>query len=203
MCTTIPEAIMNRRSNRSYTGKVLSQDNVMELLKAARLAPSSLNSQPWRFKVLTERSDLSWLAGAASRHQAWLADAGCVFLCCADVGAYIADSVSAVQIYAETGLPKEMLEGIQAYVEHEKTMPRSEQVLAASINTALAIGNMMLMATSLELGSCWVGMFDREALREKFGLQPSLHVVSLLAVGEPEDETGPQLRKPLDEIVIP
>mgnify|MGYP006295267157 CR=1 FL=1 len=46
------EAIKTRRSVRKYSGDTVAGEEVMEILEAARMAPSGLNNQPWRFKVL-------------------------------------------------------------------------------------------------------------------------------------------------------
>jgi len=46
------EAIRGRRSVREYTKEDISEDDVKAILEAGRMAPSGLNNQPWRFKVL-------------------------------------------------------------------------------------------------------------------------------------------------------
>jgi nitroreductase len=40
---------INRWSPRAFTGELISQQELMTLLEAARWAPSSYNNQPWRF----------------------------------------------------------------------------------------------------------------------------------------------------------
>lgn len=207
MYQCVADAIMQRRSIRSFTGKPLDSQHVMDLLKAAQLAPSSLNSQPWRFKVVTNRQDLDWLAGEPSRHQGWLATAGAVFVCCVDVRAYILDSEAALAGYENSGMPKPMVDGIRAYVEAEKAASGRELELSAALNLGLAVENMMLHGVELGLGTCWVGMFDRLALAERFGLAAQIRPICLLAVGEPAVTLGgasdAQSRKPLDDLIIP
>ncbi len=46
------EAITTRRSVRSYSQEPVSDEVVSRLLEAARLAPSAMNYQPWRFVVV-------------------------------------------------------------------------------------------------------------------------------------------------------
>jgi nitroreductase len=48
------EAILSRRSIRSYLRKEVSPEIVKELLKAAMYAPSAADEQPWHFLVLTD-----------------------------------------------------------------------------------------------------------------------------------------------------
>lgn len=202
MSLSVAEAIMQRRSIRSFKDGPLSDEQVTRLLRAARMAPSSLNSQPWRFKVLRSRADLEWLAGSPSRRQSWLATAGAVFLCCVDVDAYLESTKAVLNKLSDYASSEETIDGIRAYIRGEASAPPREVELAAAMNLALAVENMMLHAVELDLASCWVGMFERDALAARFGLAPSLRIISLLAVGEPAGTPGPQSRKPLEELVI-
>ncbi|UCH43893.1 MAG: nitroreductase family protein, partial [Dehalococcoidales bacterium] len=49
---TIPEAIQKRRSIRSFKQVPIPDEIIIDMLEAARLAPSGSNSQPWRFVVV-------------------------------------------------------------------------------------------------------------------------------------------------------
>ena len=53
------EAIRTRRSIRSFRSEDVSDDAVERLLRAAMLAPSAGNQQPWRFIVVRDRDKLS------------------------------------------------------------------------------------------------------------------------------------------------
>jgi nitroreductase len=53
------EAILSRRSVREYTGIVVPDDVVRELLHAAMSAPSSKGSKPWHFLVINDRKTLN------------------------------------------------------------------------------------------------------------------------------------------------
>jgi len=45
----IEDVFINRYSSRAMSGELITKDEIMTLFEAARWAPSSLNSQPWRF----------------------------------------------------------------------------------------------------------------------------------------------------------
>lgn len=47
------ELTKERRSVREFKGKVIPEKIIRDSLEAARWAPSGLNNQPWRFKVLS------------------------------------------------------------------------------------------------------------------------------------------------------
>jgi nitroreductase len=60
--------IQNRRSIKAYSDKQVPEALLLRILKAGCWAPSSHNSQPWRFIVIQETAQLKKLAKAmASR----------------------------------------------------------------------------------------------------------------------------------------
>lgn len=206
MSHTVLDAIAARHSVRSYDGQPLSEKDLHELLEAARNAPSSLNSQPWRFKVVTDRADIAWLATKeATRKQSWLATAGAAILCFADLSGYVRDSQAAAFFYRDNNIIQgETMDGIDAYVAHESAAAEAAKFGAAAMNVGIALSFMMLRAVDLGLGSCWVGMFNEDVIKQRFGIDPALRMVALMAVGHPtEAEVYPRQRKSLDEIVLP
>lgn len=68
------EAILKRRSVRSYTGDPIPREDLEKIVDAARLAPSGYNRQPWEFIVVTDRSVIDQLKIAAL----WMEDAGAI-----------------------------------------------------------------------------------------------------------------------------
>ena len=56
------EAILTRRSIRSYTAEAVSEPEIETVLRAAMAAPSAGNQQPWRFIVTTSREALNAMA---------------------------------------------------------------------------------------------------------------------------------------------
>lgn len=69
------------------------------------------------------------------------------------------------------------------------------------IDLAIAIENMALTAWDLGIGSCWIGAYNEEKVKELLNIPRSLRVVSLLTLGYPDERPGPKYRKDLDEIV--
>lgn len=49
MALPIADVFLKRRSSRSIQDKPISYDELMSIFEVARWAPSSFNSQPWRF----------------------------------------------------------------------------------------------------------------------------------------------------------
>jgi nitroreductase len=57
------DAITARRDVRSYTGQPIGPDELDRILEAGRRSPSSQNTQPWDFILVTDRDQLQELAG--------------------------------------------------------------------------------------------------------------------------------------------
>jgi len=70
------------------------------------------------------------------------------------------------------------------------------------LNCAIAIENMVLQATSLGLGSCWIMMFNKKKVSELLELKDNLEVMTLLPIGYPEEVPQQRPRLSLDEIVF-
>lgn len=56
------ELLKYRRSTRKFTDKKIDQDAVVELLKAALMAPSSKRKNPWQFVIVDDQKKLEALA---------------------------------------------------------------------------------------------------------------------------------------------
>ena len=54
--------IRTRREIREYLDKPIPDENLLRILEAGRLAPSSKNSQPWHFVVVKNKETLSRIA---------------------------------------------------------------------------------------------------------------------------------------------
>ncbi len=80
---SVMEAIRTRKSVRSYIDKPVEDEKLKLILEAARLAPSAVNLQEWRFVVVREPETRKNLAEIAS-NQAFIGEAGVVIAACAD-----------------------------------------------------------------------------------------------------------------------
>jgi nitroreductase len=66
----------------------------------------------------------------------------------------------------------------------------------------IAMEHMVLAATDLGLGTCWMGQSNREELvRELLDIPGKFKVVALMTLGEADETPLPKARKSLDEIV--
>jgi len=70
-----------------------------------------------------------------------------------------------------------------------------------TIDLAIALEHMSLQATSLGLGTCWIGAFYQDQVKENLGIPEEVQVVALMPVGYPKELGLKRGRKPLSEIV--
>jgi nitroreductase len=56
------DAITSRRNVRSFSDRTVSGEDLDHILEAARRTPSSRNTQPWDFVLVTDRTQLQELA---------------------------------------------------------------------------------------------------------------------------------------------
>jgi len=64
----------------------------------------------------------------------------------------------------------------------------------------IAIEHMVLAATALGYGTCWIGAFSEAEVKKILKIPENLTVVALLPVGVPDESPQPRPRKPFDEI---
>ncbi|MHA1130693.1 MAG: nitroreductase family protein [Candidatus Helarchaeota archaeon] len=65
-----------------------------------------------------------------------------------------------------------------------------------------AIQNILLQAYSLGIGSCWIGAFNREAVREQLKIPHHYKLYSLLLLGYPSEGPKPAPRLELGKIAF-
>ena len=69
------------------------------------------------------------------------------------------------------------------------------------VDLAIAMEHIALAAAAEGLGTCWIGAFHQDKVRELLGVPAEHKVIELMALGYPADQPRPKDRKPLDEIV--
>lgn len=71
----------------------------------------------------------------------------------------------------------------------------------ADVDVTIAMDHLILQATDLGLGTCWIAAFDPAAARQVLGLPDGVDPVALTPLGYPADHLRPKQRKPLSELV--
>jgi nitroreductase len=210
---TVAEAIQQRRSIRSFKSDPVPQDMIVQMLEAARLAPSGSNRQPWRFVVVTDAEEKKRLRQVCL-DQTFIEEAPLVFVACADLSAYSKESSQRrTQEFVDFGVQMsgQFAQALSRFdsPEYHKMMESMPEVdpqtviAPATANAYIGIEHLVLMATALGLGSCWVGAItDYTAVKTLLGIPENVVVVALVAVGYPTAVPSPRPRIALEDILL-
>lgn len=70
------------------------------------------------------------------------------------------------------------------------------------VDAAIVMDHIILAATNLGLGTCWIGAFDPIFARKFLELPENMEPIAFTPLGYPKDRPGRKIRKPIEDIVI-
>jgi len=205
---TLAELVEKRVSVRQFRPDPVAPDHIREMVRLAGLAPSPNNQQPWRFIAITRKPLLGEMADAVRGRLRALLPA-----------AMSEDARRAAQrvewfstFFADA--PLVMAVTRQPYQSVIARAVAGSSMSAADINAmrghpdiqsiGAAIEHLLLAATALGYGSCWLSgpLIAREALEGLLGVAAPEQLAALVAVGVPAaPPSGDHDRRPVEEIL--
>jgi nitroreductase len=203
----VMEAMKKRRSIRRFAADDVPDAIIAQVLEAARLAPSTGNSQPWRFMVIRDKEHLKELSRIC-RNQPFIQRAPVVIGCFGDLNRYSPEvrkqtyrALVEVDALADEALAIERKKGLANITR--SAMSNEDALVSIRANTYIAVEHLILMATALGLVTCWVGSSNLPEINRLLSLPDNLIPVALIPVGYPVGELSPQRpRLSLDEIML-
>ncbi len=202
------ETVYTRKTIRKYGEEHPPIEDIKKIIDSARLAPSAVNAQNWRFiaiynkdikqkmtdEVLKAYEELGEIIKDENvrknlfkykPHSTFFKDAPVVIAC------------------IETQRISEVTQYLKQYC-----MSYEEALLYKPDSSLLSMGagieNMSLSATALGYGSCWLcaPIIAYKGFKKVLNLNDDEKIVSLLAIGKPlaENQNRPP-KKTLDEII--
>ena len=69
------------------------------------------------------------------------------------------------------------------------------------VDATIAMDHLVLAATALGLGTCWIAAFDPDAAREALGLPDDVEPIAFTPLGLPDKPSVATGRRPLEELV--
>ncbi|MGD2040786.1 MAG: nitroreductase family protein [Anaerolineae bacterium] len=69
------------------------------------------------------------------------------------------------------------------------------------VDAAIVMDHLVLAATDVGLGTCWIADFDPDAAREVLGLPEGVEPIAFTPLGYPADKPRTKKRKSLDDLV--
>lgn len=178
------DLIEKRWSPRAFAKRVVEKEKLLSVLEAARWASSSNNRQPWRF-IVTQRGEESFdklLATLREGNISWAQHASVLIL-----------SLAEKEFPARGDKP-------------------ARENRHAWHDVGLAVGNLILQATALDLYVHQMAGFYPEKAVQAFEVPDTFEPVAVLALGylgSPDDlpdalrerELAERTRKPLEDLI--
>ncbi|STO08791.1 MULTISPECIES: nitroreductase family protein [Exiguobacterium] len=188
---TFQDVVLGRKSIRVYDENVkISQEEMLEMIQEATMAPSSVNMQPWRFVVVESpeaKETLKPLIKFNVRQNDTSAAMVLIFgdMECYELGEQIYD-----QAVAEGKMPQDVRDQqLAAILPYYKNLSKQEMNDIVKIDSSLAAMQFMLVARAHGYDTNPIGGFEKDQLAETFGLDKDRYVpVMILSVGKAAEE---------------
>lgn len=164
-----------RQSCRNFSDKPVEHEKLLRCIETASLAPSGCNAQPWSFVVVEKPELLEEIASATQQ----------------------------LGFNEHTNKAKAFIVVIE---EHAVLMKRIRTMIDsqyfAPVDIGISTAFITLQAQALGLGTCILGMFDREKICNTLNIPIEKKISLVIAVGYPaDDKIRNKQRKSIDEIV--
>lgn len=189
------QSIHRRHSVRHFTEQEVRDEDLNAILDAANRAPSAHNQQSWRFIVLhgQKKHDLAELVTAGAGN---FPRPSSILLRMASRSIISAPLVVAV---ANTG---ELIRHGSDLFQVDKEAARDFFRTMEIQSSAAAVENLLVAATSLGIGSVWLGilfLMKREVLN--FLGEPAGEFMAVVPLGYPAKTTEGPKKRPLEATV--
>lgn len=171
------EPISIRRSIRKYKNQAVETEKINQLIESARLAPSGNNSQPAHYIIVNDEENRRKLA-MASHKQEWMMTAPTFIICVADIRCRLKEE--------------------DLFIDENSSEHEVKQIIR---DTAIATEHIVVEASNLGLGSCYVAWFTQEEIRPLLNLTSDKYVMCILTIGYPDENPNPRPRKAIEDII--
>ena len=170
----VKKAIETRRSIRKYLDKDVPENIMRELIESARLAPSGNNAQPWKFSIVSDNKIKESFRKNNVFPQDWVYSSPAIIVCYSD--------------------PKEYKKNVEGIDDSNK--------IRALRDLSIASSYIVLRATELGLGTCYVGWRNEEKIKDILSIPEDYILPYVITVGYPDEKPISRPCKNIDEIVI-
>jgi len=162
------QVLQNRKSIRAYLKKEVEEEKIKKILALVNLAPSAGNLQAYKIFVIRDKKMIEEIAKNAPGLSYFETLPPLIFVFCANKK------------------------------ESESRYGKRGALLYAIQDATIACAYAQLIGCDLGLGSCWVGAFDEEKIKDV--LKTDLLPVAILPVGYPKENPPRHERKKIEEI---
>ncbi|HUV35347.1 MAG TPA: nitroreductase family protein [Patescibacteria group bacterium] len=172
---TFLDLVRSRRSIRRYKPDPVPPEMIALCIDAARYAPTACNRQSWKFIIaqgnVKDRLVDQAFGGIVVPNR-WAATAPVIAVIAMDLDTVVHRIGGAVK-----------------------------KIRYHMVDAGIAGEHFVLQATELGLGTCWIGWFNKRAVKRTLDLPAAWDVPAMIAVGFPGEEPEEKKRRDIAEIV--
>lgn len=174
MITKLIETIKKRRSIRRYKDNPVPREMIEACVEAARYAPSASNTQGWRFFVV----------------EGELKDR------------LVKDAMGGIVVPNKWALtaPVVVVLAMKLSIVTDRIGAKMKDIDYHLVDAGIAGEHFVLQAAELGLGTCWIGWFNKKAVRRLLDIPAGWDIPALITLGFPAEEPKPKERRRLDDI---
>mgnify|MGYP001579523953 CR=1 FL=1 len=202
--------IYKRHSIRKFKDEVVPMNDLEEIIKAAIHAPSGKNVQNWHFVIIRSKEKINEIVKVVEAKNSEIAakivdeNIKAIFTKTLKYHTAFRNAPCLILVYAgnykPTGLEEfnAINEGADVLQELRNTAPGIQAVAAA-------MENLLLAASSLSYGTCWMTgpNYAAKEIGEAINFKKEGYsLMALTPIGVPlYDENKSPIRKPIDEVI--
>ncbi|MEG0371201.1 MAG: nitroreductase family protein [Clostridium sp.] len=173
------DLIKKRESIRGYRDEKVERDKIEICIEAARLAPSACNSQPWRFIAVDNETKVREMAKLIYDPLA------------GGINKFALTSPCFIVII---GQKRNIASSIGELLKHKDY---------TSIDIGIATEHICLQATDIGLGTCIIGWFKEEKIKNILNIPKSSRIELIVSLGYYENKVvRNKVRKKLSDILV-
>ena len=155
--TLFNDLVVKNRSFRGYDGKYkVSSEQLMEMLKCARLTPSSMNLQTLKYYIGTDEAQVNEVLGEVK----------------------FAGGLPQLNLPYEGQMPTAFI-----LICHDLLLNGNPETF--KIDVGISAQTMLLKATEMGLGGCMMSTFNSDKVKQQLNLEDNLVPMLLISIGKP------------------
>ncbi|MCX7910964.1 MAG: nitroreductase family protein [Endomicrobia bacterium] len=180
------ELVKQRYSCRKFLPIPVEEEKIIQCIEAARYAPSACNAQPWKFVVVNDTSLKQKLVEAATsgiyKLSKFISQAPVIIVVVADKVSFLSKAGS-------------LIRNTKFYL----------------IDIGIATEHLVLQATELGLGTCYIGWFSEKGVKKVLNIPENYNIPLIICMGYPDTthknldvirkHAKSDIRKPIKEIL--
>lgn len=172
------DLISKRRSVRYYLNRPISKEELLKCIEAARLAPSACNAQPWKFIIIDNPQLKNKICERA-------------FYGIYSLNKFAINAPVLVIVVSEK---EKFLSALGGYLRG---------INYYLLDIGIACEHLVLQATELGIGSCWIGWFNERQVKKILNIPRNKKVDVIISLGyEEQNKLTIKDRKSLEEICL-